>query len=147
VTFAQDMIPHHQQAIAMAKLARERSQDEELQRLAAQIESAQDPEIKTMTRWLEAWGEDAPDHSGGGHGETDMPGMMSDKEVTALENASGAEFDRMFLEMMIKHHEGAIQMARTEQANGKNPDAIALAKQIESAKKQEIDTMRQLLAS
>jgi len=133
VTFAQEMIPHHQQAIDMAQLAETRSQDEDVQRLAAQMESAQDPEIKTMTGWLETWGEDVPDHtSGAGHGDVDMPGMMC-RRNEALESASGADFDRMFLEMMIKHHEGAIQMARTEQANGKNTDAIALAKQIEAA--------------
>jgi len=148
VTFAQEMIPHHQQATDMAQLAETRSQDEDVQRLAAQMESAQDPEIKTMTGWLETWGEDVPDHtSGAGHGDADMPGMMSAAEMKRLESASGADFDRMFLEMMIKHHEGAIQMARTEQANGKNTDAIALAKQIEAAQTAEIATMRQLLGS
>jgi uncharacterized protein (DUF305 family) len=64
-----------------------------------------------------------------------------------LERTSGREFDRMFLEMMIKHHEGAVEMARTEQANGKNADAIALATQIEAAQTAEIETMRKLLAS
>jgi len=148
VTFAQQMIPHHRQAIEMAKLAETRSDDPEVKKLANDIEMAQDPEIQTMTGWLEAWGKDVPvGMSGGGHGGAGMHGMMSAADMTSLEGAAGAVFDRTFLQMMIEHHEGAIQMARTEQANGKNADAIALAKQIETAQTAEIRVMRQLLGS
>lgn len=148
VTFAQDMIPHHRQAIEMAMLADGRADRPEVKSLATDIERAQDPEIQTMTGWLEAWGEEVPEHASGmDHGGTDMPGMMSAEDMKALGQASGAAFDRMFLEMMIRHHEGAIQMARTEQANGKNADAIALAKQIEAAQTAEIATMRELPGS
>jgi uncharacterized protein (DUF305 family) len=76
-----------------------------------------------------------------------MPGMMSAEDMKSLEGSSGAGFDRMFVQMMIKHHEGAIEMARTEQANGKNADAIALAKQIEKAQAAEIAVMRGLLGA
>jgi uncharacterized protein (DUF305 family) len=74
-----------------------------------------------------------------------MPGMMSDEDMTALEKATGAEFDQMFLTMMIEHHEGAIEMARTEQADGEYADAKALAEDIETAQTEEIQTMQGLL--
>jgi uncharacterized protein (DUF305 family) len=74
-----------------------------------------------------------------------MPGMMSQDEMTLLENTSGAEFDQMFLAMMVEHHRGAIEMAKSEQSDGLFPDAIALAKQIETAQTDEITSMRALL--
>lgn len=151
VTFAQEMIPHHQQAIEMAALAETRAESQEVKDLAADIEAAQDPEIDTMTGWLESWGEEVPkeDMSGMDHGDMsseDMPGMMSEDEMTDMEGASGAEFDQMFLTMMIEHHDGAIEMAQTEQADGEYPDAVELAGNIETAQTAEIQTMQDLLA-
>jgi uncharacterized protein (DUF305 family) len=150
VAFAQQMIPHHEQAIDMAKAAEKRAETQEVKDLAAAIEAAQDPEIETMTGWLESWGEDAPDGgmSDMDHGamsSDDMTGMMADEDMTALENATGVEFDQMFLTMMIEHHEGAIEMARTEQADGEFADAKALAEDIETAQTEEIQTMQGLL--
>lgn len=152
VRFAQQMIPHHEQAVEMAELAAERAASDEVRQLAENIQAAQGPEIETMTGWLEAWGQDVPsgsvDHEDMGHGSDGaMPGMMSEDDMQMLENADGAEFDRMFLEMMIRHHMGAIEMARTEQANGENADAVALAEEVESDQNAEIDRMRQLLGS
>jgi uncharacterized protein (DUF305 family) len=152
VTFAQQMIPHHRQAVEMAQLAGTRTTDEEVKELAADIEAAQDPEIKIMTGWLESWGEDVPadDMSGMDSGDMsmdEMEGMMSPEEMGDLEAASGAEFDRMFLTMMIEHHEGAIKMAKTEQEAGEYPDATALAEDIETAQTAEITTMNELLDS
>jgi uncharacterized protein (DUF305 family) len=148
VSFAQEMIPHHRQAIQMAQHARQRAASAQVKKLAAEIEKAQDPEIQTMTGWLKAWGKDVPETmSGMGHGGADMTGMMSAEQMKGLENASGTQFDRMFLQMMIKHHEGAIEMAGTEQANGKNADATGLAKQIETAQTAEIRVMERLLRS
>lgn len=156
VAFAQDMIPHHQQAIEMAELATERAQDPEVKVLADGIIASQDREIDTMTDWLEAWGEDVSSTSGGtdhgdmAHGDMgngDMTGMMSEEDMNALEKATGAEFDHMFLTMMMEHHQGAIEMSQTEQAEGESPDAIALAKTIESDQESEIDKMETLLAS
>ena len=152
VAFAQQMIPHHQQAIEMAKAAETRAESQEVKDLAADIEAAQDPEIETMTGWLESWGEDVPDEgmSGMDHGgmfSDDMAGMMSDEDMSALENATGAEFDQMFLTMMIEHHEGAIEMAKTEKADGEYADAKALADDIETAQTEEIQTMQDLLKS
>jgi uncharacterized protein (DUF305 family) len=150
VTFAQQMIPHHEQAIQMAGLAETRAESQEVKDLAADIEAAQDPEIETMTGWLESWGEDIPDDgmSGMDHGDMssdEMPGMMSDDEMDDLMGSSGLGFDRMFLTMMIEHHEGAIEMAKTEQSDGKFPDAIELAEDIETAQTAEIRTMQDLL--
>ena len=150
VTFAQEMIPHHQQAIEMAELAESRADSEEVKELAADIEAAQGPEIETMTGWLESWGEDVPDEgmSGMDHGDMssdDMTGMMTDDEMADLEATSGAGFDQMFLTMMIEHHEGAIEMAKTEQAEGEFPEAVDMAEEIETTQAEEIQKMQDLL--
>lgn len=152
VTFATDMIPHHQQAVEMAEMAADRAQSQEVRQLAEDIADAQGPEIQTMTQWLQDWGQQLPsgamDHSAMGHGSSqEMPGMMDETEMSALAATDGATFDEMFLLMMIDHHRGAIEMARTEQANGQNPDAVALAERIQSDQKAEITTMEQLLGS
>lgn len=152
VTFAQQMIPHHRQAIEMAKLAETRAESQDVKDLAADIEAAQGPEIETMTGWLESWEEDVPDEgtSDMDHGDMssdEMTGMMSEEDMTNLETASGAEFDQMFLTMMIEHHEGAIEMAKTEQVDGDFPDATAMAEDIETAQAEEIQTMQGLLKS
>jgi uncharacterized protein (DUF305 family) len=144
------MIPHHEQAIEMAELAADRAQSTDVKELAADIEAAQGPEIEQMNAWLDQWGQDTTssgsmDHGDMGHGATG--GMMTEDDMTMLEDADGAQFDRMFLEMMIEHHEGAIDMARTEQANGENADAVALAKQIETDQEAEIAKMKTLLGS
>jgi uncharacterized protein (DUF305 family) len=151
VMFAQGMIPHHRQAVEMADLAEARAQSPEVLKLAAQIKAAQDPEIQTMTGWLEQWGEDVPEDMENMEGHDsmdtgdDMPGMMSSEDMDKLEAAKGAEFDKMFMGMMIKHHEGAIEMAKTEQSDGKYAEAKQLAETIEKAQAAEIATMRKLL--
>jgi uncharacterized protein (DUF305 family) len=145
VTFVTDMIPHHRQAVEMAKLARTRAKSAAAKDLAMQIMNAQDPEIKKMSGWLAAWGKPAPEDMGSMDMSGSMPGMMSSNDMNELMNASGADFDQMFLTMMIEHHTGAIEMARTEQADGKNADAIALAQQIEQAQTGEIATMQGML--
>ncbi|MFG1697190.1 DUF305 domain-containing protein [Nonomuraea sp. NPDC049309] len=145
VMFAQMMIPHHQQAVEMAELAETRASDKEIKELAAKIKAAQDPEIQTMQGWLTAWGKPMPsegmDH-GMGH---DMAGMMSEEDMTKLEEAKGAAFDRQFVDMMIAHHNGAIEMARTEQSQGSNPEAKELAKTIETAQQAEVEQMQKIL--
>jgi uncharacterized protein (DUF305 family) len=148
VTFAQRMIPHHQQAVAMAALADNHAVDAEVKKLAGAIEAAQGPEITTMTGWLTAWGQPAPAASMGGTNMPgmDMPGMMSDDDMAKLSAASGKNFDEEFLHMMIEHHQGAISMAQDDVAKGKNPDATALAKQIITSQQAEIGTMKTILA-
>lgn len=155
VAFAQQMIPHHAQAIEMVDLVRGRSLSPEVEQLAAQIMEAQTPEIETMTDWLTAWEEEVPptsrDHANaeGGHDmddlNDDMPGMMSQEQIEALESAPDAEFEDMWLEMMVEHHEGAIEMARTEQEGGEFADAVAMAQDIEAGQTAEISKMNGLL--
>ena len=153
VTFASDMIPHHEQAIQMAKMAKAHAGSTDVRQLADDIEAAQGPEIKTMAGWLKAWGEDAPSGSMSGMGgmggtsNNDVPGMMSDDDMTKLGQATGATFDQMWLKGMIAHHEGAVVMANTEIAKGKNADAIDLAKTIKTAQTKEIATMKKMLGS
>ena len=150
VTFVQDMIPHHRGALAMAALADGRAEDPRVVDLASRIEAAQDPEIETMTGWLEEWGEAVPEESDKGMGGMDMGGMdmggMSEDDMAALEGASGAEFDRMFLEMMIGHHRGAVDMAKTEIDEGSYPDAVSLAEGIVQSQTAEIEEMQTLLS-
>jgi len=156
VTFAQEMIPHHQQALVMADVAIEGAETQELQDLAERIKAAQAPEIEEMTGWLESWGEDVPDldamsHMMMGHGDgdedNDMPGMMDADQMQQMSGmmGDGIAFDRMWVLMMIEHHEGAIEMAKDEQADGQSEDAIALAEAIEEAQTAEIAEMEQML--
>ena len=150
VEFARGMIPHHEQAIEMSDIVLRRGASAEVKPLAEAIKSAQAPEIERMRGWLKAWGEDeeAGAHGGGhgGSGSSGGEGMMSDDEMRAFEKASGAAADRAFLEMMVRHHEGAIAMARTEVDKGAHAEAKALAQQIIDTQQAEIDRMRQLLA-
>jgi uncharacterized protein (DUF305 family) len=150
VAFAQGMIPHHEGALTMSEMAVERATDPRVLDLAERIEAGQDPEIDLMTGWLEEWGRpvgadgtDGNAHGSGGmgHGPDDMGGMD-------MENmpAAGPDFDRRWLEAMIVHHEGAVEMAETEIDDGRNADAIDLARRIIEAQTQEIEEMRQLLS-
>jgi uncharacterized protein (DUF305 family) len=148
VAFAQNMIPHHQQAVEMAALAEDRAESDAVKDLATRIEAAQDPEIQTLQGWLEEWGEpvEADDSMGGmDHGE--MSGMMSDEDMTMLEDAEGPAFDEQFLELMAAHHRGAIEMAETELDEGQFPDALAMAEEIIATQTAEIEEIEELLAA
>lgn len=149
VTFAQSMIPHHEQAVDMAKMAEQQASSSDVRQLAAKIEAAQGPEIKTMTSWLKDWGKKVPSDSMSGRSGMDsgatMTGMMSDADMKKLEASTGPAFDRLFLTMMISHHSGAIEMAKTEQKDGKDPNAVALAKNIEADQTAQIADMKKLL--
>jgi uncharacterized protein (DUF305 family) len=146
VSFAQGMIPHHRQAVEMAGLAATRAGSAEVEALAAEIKKAQDPEIKTLSGWLDSWGEDVPEEDEGGeHAGHAMSGMMTPEEMAELEKASGEAFDTAFLEMMIKHHEGAVEMARTEQADGSYRPAKDMAGDIVTSQSAEITRMNELL--
>ncbi|MXM64820.1 DUF305 domain-containing protein [Streptomyces sp. HUCO-GS316] len=150
VSFAQGMIPHHRQAVEMARMAAEQSSSAEVKDLASRIEKAQDPEIETMSGWLESWGEDVPsgapgmDHSGHG-GSAGMSGMMDQGDMDRLMKASGADFDTMFLTMMVEHHEGAVEMAATEKDKGQYAAAKKVAGEIITAQNAEIKEMNKLL--
>ncbi len=151
VAFASDMIPHHQQAVRMARMAEAGLASAEVRKLAADIEAAQGPEIEQMSGWLRAWGQDVPSGSmsgmdGMGEGDEPMAGMMSEGDLARLDDARGAAFDRMWLRGMIGHHEGAVAMAETEIAQGRNGDAVALARDIRASQSRELRTMEALLA-
>lgn len=142
VMFAQMMIPHHQQAIQMSDMILAKSGvNPKVTSLAQQIKAAQQPEIEKMTGWLTAWGQPTTDPMGG----MAMNGEMSSQEMAKLDAANGTTGQTLFLQGMIKHHQGAIQMARNEINVGKNPDAIALARKIAADQQQEITTMQGLL--
>ena len=142
--FAQTMSPHHQQALEMAQLASTRAESADVKELARKIEAAQQPEIDKMSIWIKAWGGSegtAMDHSRHG-GST---GMMSDEDMAALTAKTGAAFDQAFLTMMIEHHEGAIDMAKTQLAKGQNAEALALATAVQVTQQAEVKQMKVLL--
>ncbi|MFD1811608.1 DUF305 domain-containing protein [Rhodococcus gannanensis] len=149
VMWTQMMIPHHQQAVEMAALAQGRTENAELLELASRIQAAQDPEIELMTSWLTAWGEPTMTNEGMDHSSMgdmgDMSGMMSADDMATLENAIGAEFDRAWLEMMIAHHQGAIDSSRAIQANGTNEQVDELAGKIVAGQQAEIEQMKAML--
>lgn len=156
VAFAQGMIPHHRQAVEMADIALEPAvgASDDVVDLAGRIQAAQEPEIETMTAWLAEWGEPLPMDSSGGSSMDDMDamddmegmeGMMSAEEMDTLSASTGAQFDTMWLEMMIRHHEGAIAMAETVKVDGSNSDVASLADDITQAQESEITEMQELL--
>jgi uncharacterized protein (DUF305 family) len=141
VMFAQMMIPHHQQAIEMAELALTNpSTSADVKELAEQIKAAQDPEIQTMNGWLRQWG--APTSAAMDHGSS---GMMSADDMAALKAAEGAKFNRMWLEMMIEHHQGAVTMAQDVLSSTEEAEVKSLAQAIVDGQKKEIVTMQGLL--
>ena len=139
IMFAQMMIPHHQQAVDMSTLAETRTTNPEILALAKQIKDAQAPEIKQMTAWIESSGSSMDM----GH-DMGMGGMLTDEQMTALENAQGAAFDKLYLEGMIGHHQGALQMAKMIE-NSDNAEAKQLAANIMKSQSAEIDKMKQML--
>ena len=141
VMFAQQMIPHHSQAVEMASIALEpdRGSGAEVRDIAQRIQSAQDPEIEQMTEWLTSWDQslDMPAMDG-----MDMDGMVASEDLDALAELDGADFDAEWTRLMIAHHEGAIAMAEDEVDNGQNSDVIALAGNIITTQQAEIEEMR-----
>lgn len=146
--FAQMMIPHHEQAVVMSELAETRASNPEILALAAEIKAAQQPEIEQMKGWLAEWG--VPVMSGmdamGEHGGHGMSGMLTDEQLDDLAAASGAEFDILFAEGMIEHHEGAIDMAE-DVVDSKDPRVAALAQAIIQTQQAEIAQMQAIVES
>lgn len=141
IMFAQMMIPHHQQAVDMSTLAETRTTNPEILALAKQIKDAQAPEIEQMTSWLDSAGAGMDM----GH-DMGMGGMLSEEQMAALENAQGTAFDKLYLEGMIAHHEGALQMTKMI-TNSNNAEAKQLAANIVTSQTAEIDKMKQMLAA
>ncbi|MCC3316768.1 MULTISPECIES: DUF305 domain-containing protein [Nocardia] len=149
VTFLQEMYPHHAQAVQMADLAPARTQNQQILQLATEIKNAQQPEMTQIRSLLQQFGKPGPSADTGGMqdmpGMPNMPGMMSTQQMQDLQSKSGSDFDRTFLSMMIEHHTGAINMAKTEQAQGVNPDARKLADSVVTSQQAEIDRMKAML--
>jgi uncharacterized protein (DUF305 family) len=152
ITFATDMIPHHRQAVQMADMALSQATNADVKTLAQAIKAAQDPEIVQMSGWLAGWQQPVPAASSsgmggmGGMGQTGV-GMMSDADMTSLGKATGAAFDRMWVSMMIRHHQGAVSMATTEESTGQNPDAKKLAQSIITSQTAQITQLAALLST
>jgi uncharacterized protein (DUF305 family) len=144
VSFATNMVPHHQQAIELSALVPDRTTNPELLALASQIQAAQEPEIATMKAFLVQWNEGG-ESGHEGHDMAGMEGMVDAATMSRLESLNGAEFDTLWLESMIAHHEGAIGMAETELADGENVDAKGLAQHIIDGQQAEIDQMKTML--
>ena len=152
VSFATQMIPHHDQALRMVAMTEGRDLSPDFEQLTSHIHDAQQPEIETMTAWLEEWGEDVPSGHAHHHG-MDMSGlegtagMMSEEDLADLDAAAPSTFEQMWLRMMIEHHEGAIEMARTEIAEGEYGPAVDLAESIVESQTHEIEEMRAMLGA
>ncbi len=139
IMFAQMMIPHHEQAISISGTALKKSRNQGVLTLARQIKSLQSSEKSQLTYWLKATGSSLTmDH------DMSMPGMLTIKELASLNRLTGTEFDRTFLQLMIKHHQGALEMLDLI-SGSKNAEAKALAKAIKSAQSKEISSMKLLL--
>lgn len=149
VSFAQGMAMHHQQAIEMSDILLDKQGvNAKVAALATDIKNAQQPEIHQMNGWLKSWGEETMsgsmsdmDHDMGSMGG----GMMSEADMTALKDASGAKASSLFLTQMTEHHNGAVAMAKTEVSEGKDADAVALAKKIIDDQTAQIAEMQDLL--
>ena len=146
VAFATNMIPHHQQAVDLSALVPDRSTNPEVTKLASDIAAAQGPEIETMKVFLVQWNENPDTNTGSGHGDHGaMQGMVDEATMARLESLKGAEFDTLWLQSMIGHHQGAIEMAKAEVANGENVDAKGMANDIITTQQAEIGQMEQML--
>ncbi len=147
IEFAQGMIAHHQQAIEMAEIALDPNvgASPAVIDLATRIKGAQDPEVELMTGWLTAAGEPVAMDASEGHDMSSMEGMMTAEQMDAMAAMTGADFDQIWLQMMIAHHEGAVGQSQTVKANGSNADVLALADTIINAQQAEITEMQALL--
>jgi len=144
------MIGHHAQALEMTALLRSRSASDDMKKLAQRIDVSQADEIKMMQEWLTRHGAALPDpHAHHAHGAALMPGMLTAEEMAQLAGAKGPAFDRLFLQFMIKHHEGALAMVKDlfgTAGAGQESDIFAFASDVDADQRMEIDRMRAMLA-
>jgi uncharacterized protein (DUF305 family) len=149
VRFMHGMIAHHAQALEMTEIIRARSGNDAIRALALRIELSQADEIKMMQEWLTRHGQQVPDgHAHHAPGARLMPGMLTAGEMARLAQARGPEFDRLFLEFMIKHHEGALTMVQdlfAQPGAGQASDIFAFASDVDADQRMEIDRMRAAL--
>jgi uncharacterized protein (DUF305 family) len=149
IRFMQGMIGHHAQALEMTALVGSRSSRDDVKLIAQRIALSQADEIKMMQEWLTGRGQKVPDqHAHHAPGATLMPGMLTAGEMARLAQARGPEFDRLFLEFMIKHHEGALTMVQdlfAQPGAGQESDVFAFASDVDADQRMEIDRMRAAL--
>lgn len=149
VRFMQGMIGHHAQALEMAALIEARTASDDMKKLGLRIVVSQEDEINMMQDWLKARGQPLPDpHAHHKAGATLMPGMLTQDEMTRMAAAKGAEFDRLFLEGMIKHHVGALTMVKelfSTPGAGQEADIFAFASDVDADQRMEIDRMGAML--
>jgi uncharacterized protein (DUF305 family) len=148
VRFMQGMIGHHQQALEMTELLKTRTASDDMRKLAQRIELSQSDEIKMMQEWLTHRGQTLPDPHAHHRGGALMPGMLTADDMARLAAAKGAEFDRLFLEFMIKHHAGALVMVEellAQPGGGQESEINAFASDVDADQRMEIDRMRALL--
>jgi uncharacterized protein (DUF305 family) len=143
VTYVQNMVVHHRQALDMASLAPTRAEHVRLKSLASRIKDSQGPEIQFMISWLQQQGMRAPEH----HAEHDtMPGMASPEQMEALKAASGKDFDRLFLQLMTAHHRGALTMSEQVLTSGSHQRIEELANDVSATQSAEIRRMQEMQA-
>lgn len=153
VAFAQQMIPHHQQALEMAEIALTKDTSSALADLAREIRREQDPEIVLMRAWLAEWGAEELPHAGAGEQgasaddghEHGMAGMATSEQLRSLAEGEGADFERMWLELMVAHHEGAVAMAEQVSESTEDPEVRALAEAVRAGQTEGIDRMTGVL--
>ncbi|MBC6462483.1 DUF305 domain-containing protein [Actinomadura sp. HBU206391] len=147
VRFMQRMIPHHEQALEMTALVKDRAQNTKLRALADRIGAAQGPEISAMQSWLRSQGKSTAGggHGHGAHGAGAMPGMATPEQMNKLKAVSGKEFDKLFLELMIAHHKGAITMANEVLGAGADVTVNRMAIDVNTGQASEIRRMQDLL--
>jgi uncharacterized protein (DUF305 family) len=144
VMFVQMMLPHHRQGIQIVRLANDREPREEVRTLAAAIDTTQSAEVDMMMGWLRAWQQPetpADPHAHDAHGGVPETSLAA---IAALQKATGADFDRRFLDTMIAHQDDAIQLARMELATGLDPGTKDFAKRIDQSRTAEIKQMLHL---
>lgn len=151
--FMQHMIVHHAQGLVMTELVTERTENEQLWLLAERIELSQNTEIGQMQRWLVNHGREVPkpdpshaQHGAGAHHS--MPGMLTNEELAKLSQSRGSTFDRLFLELMIQHHEGALVMVGElfgSQGAAQNTEVFQIASEVDADQRAEISRMRVML--
>ena len=144
VAFAANMLPHHQQGLDLAAMVPSHTGNADLIKFASGIAGSQQPEIKTLKGFLVQWSAKA-DADTRGPANTDMTGMVDQATMTKLGSLQGADFDKLWLQSMISHHQGAVDMAHTEISNGVNTDAVTMAKHMVSTQQGEIDQMKKML--
>ncbi|WP_143591075.1 DUF305 domain-containing protein [Thermoactinospora rubra] len=142
VKYVQDMVVHHRQALDMCVLAPSRASFERVKAIASRIKDTQAPEIEYLATWLREQGQRVPGHHAA---HTGMPGMATPEQMEALKAASGAAFDRLFLELMIRHHEGAVRMSADVLRDGSHTAIRELANEIGASQGAEIGRMRRIL--